>query len=213
MQDKALGMIETVGMVPAVESADVAVKSASVTLLACQCVGSGLVSILMTGDVAAVKASVDAGAEAARRVGTVKSTHVIARTAEGLETILVDATRGPKWAGQAASAAKEEPLPEAAPAAAPESGDEVEARSVEPEAEEVPVPDPIDERGPAAAPAVFAPTPNLPPMEDLKRLKVTRLRTLARKLERFPIARNRIKFAKKTELLSAFAALAKAERK
>lgn len=91
MNGKSLGIIETLGFVPAVEAADTAVKSANVTLEGCRYVGAGLVSVLMTGDVGSVKASVDAAKIAAQRVGQVISVTVIARTAEGLETIV-----GPK---------------------------------------------------------------------------------------------------------------------
>lgn len=90
MLSDALGMIETHGLVGAIEAADAMTKSANVTLTGLQRVGSGLVTVLVRGDVGAVKASVDAGAAAAERVGTVVSCHVIPRPAAGLEgTVLV----------------------------------------------------------------------------------------------------------------------------
>jgi len=79
MTGEALGMVETRGLVPAVEAADSMVKSANVSLLGYQTVGSGLVAVLIQGDVGAVKAAVDAGAESAAKVGEVVSVDVIPR--------------------------------------------------------------------------------------------------------------------------------------
>lgn len=79
MAAQAIGMIETKGLVTAVEALDAALKAANVKYQKHWKPGSGLMAILFTGDVAAVKAAVDAGAEAAGRIGTVVSTNVIAR--------------------------------------------------------------------------------------------------------------------------------------
>ena len=87
MAQQAIGMIETRGLIGAVEALDAALKAADVKFLRQDKVGSGLVSVTVTGDVAAVKAAVDAGAEAAKRVGEVISVHVIARPHEGVETV------------------------------------------------------------------------------------------------------------------------------
>src|SRR5919106_1617767 len=76
---EAIGLIETKGIVAAVEACDAALKAANVQFVEQHKVGSGLVSITLKGDVAAVKAAVDAGAEAAGRVGQVISVHVIPR--------------------------------------------------------------------------------------------------------------------------------------
>lgn len=76
---QALGFIETKGLVAAIESADAMLKAAEVSLLEKNIVGGGLVTIMITGDVAAVKAAVDAGTAAAKRIGEVVSTHVIPR--------------------------------------------------------------------------------------------------------------------------------------
>lgn len=84
MAQPAIGMIETKGLIPAVEATDAALKAADVTYKSSAKVGSGYVAITLEGDVAAVKAAVDAGAEAARRVGEVLSVHVIARPHEDL---------------------------------------------------------------------------------------------------------------------------------
>ena len=84
----ALGMIETKGLVAAIEAADAMVKAANVTLIGKEHVGGGLVTVLVRGDVGAVKAATDAGAAAAERVGELVSIHVIPRPHSEVETIL-----------------------------------------------------------------------------------------------------------------------------
>lgn len=91
MDNLALGSFETIGFVAALNGADAALKSADVKLLGCQYVGSGLVSVLLTGDVSSVKVAVESGCCAAEQVGTVQSRTVIARMAEGLDAIVSDA--------------------------------------------------------------------------------------------------------------------------
>ncbi len=81
----ALGMIESRGLLPAIEAADASLKAANVTLTNVEKVGGGLVTIFLRGDVAAVKAATDAGAAAARKVGELLSVHVIPSPHEGLE--------------------------------------------------------------------------------------------------------------------------------
>ncbi len=85
---EALGMIETRGLVGAVEAADAMVKAANVTLIGRVQVGGGLVTVMVRGDVAAVKAATDAGAAAAGRVGELRSVHVIPRPHSEVELIL-----------------------------------------------------------------------------------------------------------------------------
>ncbi len=84
----ALGMVETKGLVGAIEAADAMVKAASVTLVGKEKIGSGLVTVLVRGDVGAVKAATDAGAAAAERVGELMSVHVIPRPHAEVEAIL-----------------------------------------------------------------------------------------------------------------------------
>jgi ethanolamine utilization protein EutM len=88
MNDNALGMIETKGLVAAIEAADAMVKAANVTLYGKELVGGGLVTVIVRGDVGAVKAATDAGAAAAERVGTLVSVHVIPRPHGEVESIL-----------------------------------------------------------------------------------------------------------------------------
>jgi len=75
----ALGLIETRGLVASIEAADAMVKAANVTLVGCEKVGGGMVTVMVRGDVGAVQAATQAGAEAARRVGELISVHVIPR--------------------------------------------------------------------------------------------------------------------------------------
>ena len=84
----ALGMIETKGLVGAIEAADAMMKAANVTLVGKEHVGGGLVAVLVRGDVGAVKAATDAGAAAAERVGELVSVHVIPRPHGEIEAIL-----------------------------------------------------------------------------------------------------------------------------
>lgn len=88
MKSEALGLIETKGLVAAIEAADAMVKAANVYLIGREFVGGGLVTIMVRGDVGAVKAATDAGAAAAQRVGELISVHVIPRPHTEVETIL-----------------------------------------------------------------------------------------------------------------------------
>ncbi|WP_459930248.1 ethanolamine utilization microcompartment protein EutM [Desulfosporosinus burensis] len=88
MMSEALGMIETKGLVGAIEAADAMVKAANVELIGYEKIGSGLVTVMVRGDVGAIKAATDAGAAAARKVGEVVSIHVIPRPHTDVEKIL-----------------------------------------------------------------------------------------------------------------------------
>ena len=84
----ALGMIETKGLVASIEAADAIVKAVNVTLIGKEHIGGGLVTVMVRGDVGAVKAATDAGAAAAERVGELVSVHVIPRPHGEIEAIL-----------------------------------------------------------------------------------------------------------------------------
>jgi len=88
MSQDALGLVETKGLIGSVEAADAMVKTASVSLLPTQYIGAGYVTVMVRGDVGAVKAATDAGAAAARRVGELISVHVIPRPHADVERIL-----------------------------------------------------------------------------------------------------------------------------
>ncbi|MFO1093544.1 MAG: BMC domain-containing protein [Planctomycetaceae bacterium] len=85
---EALGMIETKGLITLIEAADSALKAANVQMIGWEKIGSGLVTVFLVGDVAAVKAAVDAGASAAGKVGEVISVQVIPRPHEELGTLM-----------------------------------------------------------------------------------------------------------------------------
>ena len=87
---QALGLIETRGLVAAIEAADAMVKAAKVKFLSRRKVKGGLVAIMVAGDVGAVKAAVDAGAAAGKRVGTVVSSHVIPRPHNDIDAMIPD---------------------------------------------------------------------------------------------------------------------------
>jgi len=88
MTGEALGLIETKGLVGAIEAADAMVKSANVNLMGYEKIGSAYVTVMVRGDVGAVKAATDAGAAAAKKVGEVVSVHVIPRPHSDTEKIL-----------------------------------------------------------------------------------------------------------------------------
>jgi ethanolamine utilization protein EutM len=85
---EALGMVETKGLIGSIEAADAMVKAANVVLIGKEYIGAGYVTVLVRGDVGAVKAATDAGAAAARRVGELVSVHVIARPHSEVDRIL-----------------------------------------------------------------------------------------------------------------------------
>ncbi|MBL1224669.1 ethanolamine utilization microcompartment protein EutM [Enterococcus sp. BWM-S5] len=88
MKSEALGLIETKGLVGSIEAADAMVKAANVVLIGKEFVGGGLVTVMVRGDVGAVKAATDAGAAAAQRIGELVSVHVIPRPHGEVENIL-----------------------------------------------------------------------------------------------------------------------------
>lgn len=88
MVQQALGMVETRGLTAAIEAADAMVKSAEVTLIGTEKIGSGLVTVMVRGDVGAVKAATEAGSSAAQRLGELVAVHVIPRPHTDVEKIL-----------------------------------------------------------------------------------------------------------------------------
>ena len=88
MAQEALGMVETRGLVAAIEAADAMVKAANVSLVGTEKIGSGLVSVMVRGDVGAVKAAVEAGGQSAQKLGEIIATHVIPRPHNDVEKIL-----------------------------------------------------------------------------------------------------------------------------
>lgn len=103
---KAIGMIETLGLIGSIEAADAMVKAADVRLVKQEKIDGGLVTIIVEGDVGAVQAAIDVGTQAAARVGELLSSHVIPHPDEGVANILKKEERSTK--GKAKSASKKE---------------------------------------------------------------------------------------------------------
>lgn len=99
----ALGMVETKGLVGSVEAADAMVKAANVVLIGSEYIGGGFVTVMVRGDVGAVKAATDAGAAAAKRVGELVSVHIIPRPHADVEMILPNSSKG-SFAGRTTEA-------------------------------------------------------------------------------------------------------------
>lgn len=186
----ALGMIETRGLVASIEAADAMVKAANVTLVKKECIGGGLVTVMVRGDVGAVKAATDAGAAAAERVGELISVHVIARPHEELEPIL-----GPEKVEQPLNDSVEPqlPVPEEVP-------DETTAEPVQ---EEPQPQESVTQEKPAKA--ENEPLENLEDLkpEELANMTVTKLRSVARTLNVDNMTRKEIRFANKEALVKA----------
>jgi len=176
---EAIGMVETKGLVASIEAADAMIKAANVRLLRQDFVGGGLVSVIVTGDVGAVKAATDAGAAAAARIGELVSVHVIPRPASGTGEMLAQPNKQGHVAQTAAPAkpAQSQPTPAAKP---------------EPPAQSAQV----------SKPAKQAPK-GQKTIEELESMKVVDLRSYLRGLKFINIPRNKIGFANKEELLTA----------
>ena len=180
MEITALGMIETSGLLSAIEAADAGLKAANVRLLGTDYVRGGLVMVRFEGDVAAVQAAVDAGTMAAQRVGLVVSSHVIPRAMPEVFCMLAsDVSKGPgkRHQGGCASCGGCE-------------GGMRELRACQAQTQAPPKP-------PAE------PAPERPSIEDMQAWKVVKLRSYARRLPDFPLTANEIRDANKAQLLAA----------
>ena len=225
---KALGLIEVRGMVPAVEALDSALKAANVSLVNMIRVGGGLTSVFVEGDVGAVKASIDAAAAAAERVGKLISAHVIPRpdaaVREMLDIALNDEFNRNKSesggnteskvqaeTGQADAAGEDELCGKTEAVVGAQTGigeSEVvaDAQTEIGESEEV-----VDaeaeieeeEAGAAEAHTSANPEVHAADYEELEKMTVAQLRRLAREMQDYPLSKQEIKFAKKEDLLMA----------
>ena len=201
MEKQALGMVETKGLVGSIEAADAMLKAANVVLASKTHVGGGLVTVMVRGDVGAVKAAVDAGAAAAERVGELVSVHVIPRPAADVEYIIDPLTPAPD--------PETEP-----PAAEPEQEPEAPAPAAEPEVPSDPEP---EDAAPAAEPASASAEEPADPEEEaeaqagefadldeetMRKMTVAKLRAAARALGTTGMSPREIRFAKKEELIA-----------
>ena len=183
MEITALGMIETSGLLSAIEAADAGLKAANVRLLGTDYVRGGLVMVRFEGDVAAVQAAVDAGTMAAQRVGLVVSSHVIPRAMPEVFCMLAsDPSVGPgrRHQGGCASCGGCE-------------GGMRELRCIQ-QAEKA-------QKAESAKPAPEKPAQ--PGLEEMKGWKVVALRSFVRRLPDFPLTANEIRYANKARLLAA----------
>ena len=222
MNNKALGLIETIGLVPAIEAADVAVKTANVELTGCLYTGAGLVTVVMRGDVSSVKASVEAGKSAAKRIGEVRSVSVIARTADGLEKLLGQKGEGCKEKKKL-SLKPDEQLLKKEETVAEKS---LKSRIKESRGSDITTSSTSDikqscgsdaeetggigteESGlgdikKSGQDAIEAASPPSCDLNMLKSMNVSKLRSLARRLDNFSLSLEKINFARKRELIEA----------
>ncbi|WP_432663542.1 BMC domain-containing protein [Wukongibacter baidiensis] len=174
MINKALGLIETYGYVPAVEACDACLKAANIELIGFEFVSGGLVTIKICGEVSAVKASIDAGATAAKELGRVISVDVIARTGIGLEKIIYP----------------------------PEKIKATHLNNETLRMEELRSKDSIIKKELAHSEKnlVAKISENIKVLKDMK---VVDLRKIARQIDDFPMIKGEIKYAKKMELIEA----------
>lgn len=213
----ALGLIETKGLIGAIEAADAMVKTANVKLVSKEKITAALVTIKVIGEVAAVKAAVDAGAAAAQRVGQLVSAHVIPRPDDQLESIIFSETESSTKVKKEKTIAKkkEEIVVEEKPETevVNKEEDEIvvedrqeEERSLFTEVEEKTSPKKIHKGvGVNKQKAAFINSSNsVPSDEELDELNVHELRNLARTFENFPIKGRQISRALKDELRELF---------
>ncbi len=191
---EALGLIETKGLVGAIEAADAMLKAANVKLIAKERATGALINIRIVGEVAAVKSAVDAGAAAAQRVGELVSAHVIPRPDGQIDGIVTLKNFTSKIPRPVPDEREQETIVfEAEPPAATvrEKVEEEKPALVPKEAEEPEITQPLFEG-------------NLPDLSELEKMNVHQLRRLARQIENFPIKGRQISKANRTFLLECF---------
>lgn len=225
---KALGMIEVYGRVGAIEGLDSALKAANVSLVNMIRVGGGLTSVFVEGDVGAVKASIDAAAAAAERVGKLISAHVIPRPDVAVREMLDIALNDEFNGNKSGSDGNAEPKDQAETGQADASGaDALSGKTeavVDAEAEigesevvadaqtEIGESEAVmdaeaeieeEEAGAAEAHTSATPEVHAADYEELEKMTVAQLRRLAREMQDYPLSKQEIKFAKKEDLLMA----------
>lgn len=188
MEITALGMIETSGLLSAIEAADAGLKAARVRLLGTDYVRGGLVMVRFEGEVAAVQAAVDAGTLAAKRIGLVISSHVIPRAMPEVFCMLAsDPSVGPgkRYQGGCASC----------------GGCEGGMRELRACAADQKTKSPA--KKPLSNPTNVSQPENKPDLNELQKWKVVTLRSYVRKLPGFSLTANEIRYANKSKLLEA----------
>ena len=189
---KALGLIELLGYCPAVVALDTALKTAEVSFQQISKIDKGIVSLMVTGDVAAVQAAMDAAAAAAEQVGQVLYVHVIPRPHEDVGEMLTPPPIAPVSVPQASSNAKT-------------SDDKKEERVMEEAVNMVELVEDADESAQASAktPADLKALAESLTLEVLEGMTVKELRTVARDLNVTNMTRKEIRFGKKEDLIAS----------
>ena len=189
---KALGLIELLGYCPAVVALDTALKTAEVSFQQISKIDKGIVSLTVTGDVAAVQAAMDAAAAAAEQVGQVLYVHVIPRPHEDVDEMLTPPPIAPVSVPQASSNAKT-------------SDDKKEERVMEEAVNMVELVEDADESAQASAktPADLKALAESLTLEVLEGMTVKELRTVARDLNVTNMTRKEIRFGKKEDLIAS----------
>ena len=206
---QALGLIETKGLVGAIEAADAMCKAATVKLVSKEKVTGALIIVKVIGEVAAVKSAVDAGAAAAQRVGQLVSAHVIPRPDDQIEPIIYDNSVIPK---EAEVAEKPKVEKNKTPAPVVESLEEIEKEEVvvdvqekETKAEEIHEEvEEVSEEIVLEGEVESDENDDIPPKWALQKLNVHELRKLARTLDNFPIKGRDISKANRQVLIDHF---------
>ena len=223
---QALGLVETKGLVASIEAADAMLKASNVRLVGKEKITAGLVTIMIVGDVAAVKASVDAGAAAAQRVGQLVSVHVIPKPDDQIEYILPYETEETPVEVVEKKPVPEKPVevkvktePEVKPEVVPEETPEV----VRPKVTRTPKPEKLEKPASATIDRLkkealgnkvekeekknSGETKSSFDLDELEKLNVHQLRRFARSTENFPIQGRVISRANRRELLDHFKSL------
>lgn len=199
---KALGMIEVYGYLSAVEALDSALKAANVALHSVTKVRGGLVTVMVAGDVGAVKAAMDASSAAAERVGTVVSVHVIPRPAKDVYD-MTGAVKTPEPFGEPEEIRTSEPPGEPEETETPETVGEPE-EDLEEDEESEPLGEPEEDSEENEDPETLKEQPRSEySKEGLEKKTVDELRRIARLLNIGSMTREQIKMAKKGQLVEA----------
>lgn len=188
MKRTALGLIETFGYIGAIAGADAAVKAAVVTIKRMEIVKGGIVTVLFTGDVGAVKAAIEAGEAEASRVGKLRTSHVIASISEDVAEILFNKSKQVEIVEEKIEEVKEEVQEVSIQEEKEELEEKLEIKQMQPKT--VKSPGGIVKKS----------------REELLAMKVVKLRNMARNLDGIEIEKNRIKFANKNQLVNAILA-------
>ena len=183
MMESTLGLIETYGFIGAVEALDTALKTADVKFVGCEFVKGGIVTILITGDVASVKVAIEASSIAADKLGALLNAHVIARAGEGVWNMVKSKKNPCNKLGK------------------PMSDKNISSRKAEKDKTEAP----IEEEAEKTKNEVVIKAEDLTytTRQELEKYKVPELRTMARACKNISLTKEQIKFSKKEQLIEA----------